>query len=123
MGMPSTYDPKMRKTEIGSRLYTYWKKARYDTDSEEFVNFPGFYKWATQNGYTLGAKLFRYDTDEPYNPDNCFWVARSEWVGATQTVRQEYVDTRDRLWMKKWDDTVNRIRLHYGMEPICSTEV
>ena len=55
--MPSaeiTYDPLMRKTEAGGRLYSYWRRIKAQGISPEFVEFPGFYIWAIKNGYTLG---------------------------------------------------------------------
>ena len=111
------YDPQLRKTEHGSKLYAYWKKISHDTDSPEFGKFPDFHNWAMQNGYTLGARLFRYDPDEPYNPDNCFWVAKGG------SAKEQTYTHRDAEREKEWDEVVNRIRLHYGMEPIHSPEV
>lgn len=118
--MPSkriTYDPQMRHTEHGSRLYAYWKKVKQNTDSPKFETYPGFFKWAMSNGYTVGAKLCKYEPDEPHSPDNCFWVAREDWkIGDAD-------EQRNRARERKWDAAVNRIRLHYGMEPIHSSEV
>lgn len=112
-----TYDKEMRQSEHGRRLYSYWKnKVHRNTDSPDFVVFTGFFEWAIANGYTVCARLFRHDADEPFSPDNCFWVPCSERVG------QEYKLTRNRMWEQKWDETVNRIRLHFGMEPIYSSE-
>lgn len=118
--MPSakiTYDPKMRDGDAGRRLYAYWKKIRVYSDAEEFQTYPGFYNWAMENGYTIGAKLFRYDFDKPYSPDNCFWSGRAERGG------DDTPPARDAEWEKKWDDAVNRIRKHFGMAPIHSSEV
>lgn len=107
----------MRQSEHGRRLYCYWKnKVHRDTDCPEFLTFIGFYNWAMENGYTVGAKLIRYIPFEPYHPDNCFWVQRGEREGTAMNV------TRDDARAKQWDDTVNRIRLHYGMEPIYSSD-
>ena len=113
----TTYDPQLRKTEHGRRIYAYWRRIRKHDVSPEFEAFPGFYFWAMKNKYTIGAKLFKYEPDEPYAPDNCFWVPQSERI-EIPTARP-----LDREMAKKWDETVNRIRLHYGMEPIHSSEV
>lgn len=118
--MPSakiTYDPEMRQSDHGRRLYTYWRKVRPDTDSPEFLEYPKFFKWAMANGYTVGAKLFKYEPDEPYSPENSFWVARKDWVIGDVEVYRNMARER------KWDETINRIRLHFGMEPIYSSEV
>jgi hypothetical protein len=106
----------MRKTEAGGRLYSYWRRIKAQGISPEFAEFPGFYIWAIKNGYTLGAKLYKYDPAEPYGPENCFWVPRDEWVGGLEypPMSQE--------WRQKWDETINRIRLHFGMEPIGTWE-
>lgn len=113
--MPSkkiTYDAQLRETEHGSRLYEYWKRVKRDTDSPEFETFTGFFKWAQEAGYSLGAKLLRRDGREPYNPDNCVWVYHEE------KPKEERDPEREALW----DKTVNRIRLHFGMEPIGTWE-
>ena len=116
MGFATTYDPQLRKTDHGRRLYEYWRNVHRETDSEEFKTFPGFYEWAMANGYTLGARLFKYDPEDPFSPDNCFWGAKSKKAGD-----QAYT-YRDFVREKQWDDVVNRIRQHYGMEPIHSTD-
>ena len=122
--MPSakiTYDPEMRKTEHGRRLYAYWRRIQHDTDDPEFVEFPGFYKWAMANGYTVGAKLMRHDEDEPFASDNCYWIPHDEWYGRGHG--DSPTKDRDLAREREWDKVVNRIRRHYGMEPIHSSEV
>ena len=116
MGYATTYEPEMRKSEHGRRLYDYWRNVHRNTDCEQFETFPGFYNWAMDNGYTIGARLFRYDPDDPFNPDNCFWGAKGEKSGQGKLLK------RDFLREKQWDDFVNRIRRYYGMEPIHSTD-
>lgn len=113
----TTYNPELRKTEHGSQLYSYWRKIRVKGVCPEFVEFPGFYKWAMENEYTVGAKLFRYEEDEPFSPDNCFWVPHEEWVN--KPVETERHPKRE----QEWDEVVNRIREHYGMDPIFSSGV
>lgn len=117
MGHKITYNAELRETEHGSRLYAYWHRIKGKDISEEFKEFPGFYRWAMKNNYTIGAKLFKYEPDEPYTPDNCFWVPRNEWVDNPTP------PSRNRAWERKWDEAVNRIRKHYDMEPIYSSEV
>lgn len=117
----TTYDPQLRKTEHGSRLYAYWKRIHRDSDSPEFQTFPSFFNWAMSNEYTLGAKLMKYDEFEPFGPDNCFWLAKCECVGIGHGLGAT-ID-RNLTWERKWDETVNRIREHFGMEPIHSEEV
>ena len=106
-----TYDPEMRTSYHGRRLYHYWKKIKGETNSKEFMEYPGFFKWAMQNGYTIGAKLFRYD-DEPFSPTNCYWVSKDANADKKAAPKRDYERER------KWNETVNRIRLHYGLEPL-----
>ena len=112
--MPAiTYDPELREGEHGRRLYAYWKRVKIDTDSPEFLDYSLFYKWAIDNGYRVGAKLAREDLTKPYSPENCFWFCRKDHDYMPRDPEFEYL----------WDDTVNRIRRHFGMEPIHSSEV
>ena len=116
-----TYDPEMRKTDHGRRLYGYWKKVHRYTEAPEFKKFSDFFGWAMSNGYIVGAKLLRYDETQPFSPENCFWARRDECVG----IGYGKGDTlyRNLTWEQKWDEAVNRIRVHFGMEPIHSSEV
>jgi hypothetical protein len=109
-----TFDQEYTKTDHGRRLYAYWRRIKHWTDSPEFLDYLRFYKWAMDNGYTVGAKLFREDENEKFSPDNCFWVAREDWVGVS------HASYMDEVAIRKWDETINRIREHYGMEPIHS---
>lgn len=105
------YDPQIRRTEHGSRLYTAWKKMRLSPHCEEWEDFYGFYTWAMKSDYVLGAWLRLVDESDMYCPDNVFWHI----PGTTE-------DTKPTLeWAAGWDKTVNRIRKHYGMPPLRGT--
>lgn len=97
------YDPALRKTEVGSKLYTMWKKVRKNPHCKEFENFPNFYAWAVCNGYTVGDRLILIDESMPYCPDNCDWAIKPG------------------EWTHEWNRAVNRIRKHYGMESLEGT--
>jgi hypothetical protein len=112
MGFSRKYDRSITESEEGKRLYVYWyKKVHRYTDSPEFQTYPGFYTWAMEAGYTPGAKLIRYNPGEPFSPDNCTWIPLKYPNSARRDPERE----------KQWDDVVNRIRIHYGLEPIHST--
>lgn len=111
--MPKTYgepyDPEMRESEHGSRLYQAWRRLRKHPYVEEWGCYPPFYNWAIRSGYTLGARLVRNDEHVPYGPDNCFWYTK------------ELADDGGPpppSWADSWNKTVNRIRKHYGWPPI-----
>jgi hypothetical protein len=97
------YDPELRKTDHGSKLYWIWKKVRLDTDSAVFENFASFYDWAIDSGYESGDRLFLINNDKPHSPENCDWkLLRGAWID-------------------DWNNTVNRVRKHYDMPPLEGT--
>lgn len=106
-----SYNPEITQTDHGRRIYACWKRTIRTSDhAPEFDRYPDFFDWAAESGYEIGLKLARYDESQPYSPDNCFWAPTTPYT---------YRDT-DRE--KEWDEVVNRIRQHYGMEPIHSSE-
>ena len=119
MAFTRKYDREIMESEEGTRLYVHWQgKVSKNTDDPEFATFLGFYKWAMESGFAIGAQLYRRDPKAPYSSDNCVWIA------GEKRIRSEYLE-----FEKRWNDTVNRIRRYYGMEPFdtnadkCSTEV
>lgn len=111
MGRRSNYNPTLRKTEQGSKLYQTWRSFQKKPRCEEWGDFPTFLEWATQSGYEAGDWLRRVDKNEPFSPDNCMWYSPKE--------EKEYIGVE---WIKGWNKTVNRIREHYGMPPLEGTE-
>ena len=106
------YNPEIRKTEVGSRLYTAWKKVRSGPHCDEWDDFVGFYEWASNSNYVLGAKLCLIDDSGMYCPKNVVWLLPDmEAEGATS----------DEEFVYEWNQTVNRIRKHYGMPPLRGT--
>lgn len=105
------YDPALRQTEHGSRLYSTWKRIRQKPHCEVWDDFPTFLNWAMQS-YSIGAKLRLIDESGIYCPDNVKWCAPSE--GDEDLDPQEFTN--------RWNITVNRIRKHYGMPPLRGTE-
>ena len=104
------YDPIIRQSEHGARLYEFWKRIRRSPCCEEWDYYPTFYNWAMQNGYSIGAGLQRTNKDDPYSPDNCYWKFDNEC--------QKRCPEK---WTDLWNKTVNRIRKHYGMPPLEGT--
>lgn len=106
------YDPAMRLTEHGSRIYQAWRKLRRYPYCEEWEDFPAFYEWSMRAGYSIGDWLRLIDSDKPYGPTNCVWYS---------TTRAENPPPDMLAWEDDWNRAVNRIRKHYGMPPLRGT--
>ena len=106
------YDPEIRLTEIGSRLYQTWRKVRRNPHCEEWNDFQTFYTWAIYDGYSLGDWLQLIDENAPYCPDNCVWFTPNRAATPTRSTME---------WEYEWNVAVNRIRKHYGMPPLEGT--
>lgn len=104
------YDPALRKTEHGSRIYAAWRTMRKHPHCEEWEYFPTFYEWAMQSEYEIGAWLRLVNARGTYCPDNCYWNVPSS--------KEEPPPPE---WADGWNKTVNRIRKHYGMPPLEGT--
>lgn len=107
------YDPELRESEHGSRLYGAWKTLRKHSYCEEWGCYPAFYHWAMQNGYTLGAHLRLIDESGIYCPENCVWKIPKCKMDDPPPPPS---------WADEWNKTVNRIRKYYGMLPLEGTE-
>lgn len=103
------YDPEMRESEHGARLYQTWKRLRKHPYVDEWGCYPAFYCWAIESGYVIGARLVLKSESAPYGPDNCLWHIK-EFEDDFEPIPQS--------WPDEWNKTVNRIRKHYGMPPI-----
>ena len=101
------YEKELKETP---EFQTLHNKYRNTPIKEGFGDFRAFYDWSMANGYYWGAKLERYDTSQPYSPENCFWCApkSAPLHNYTEQEKQQIV---------KWNETVNRFRVHYGLEP------
>lgn len=102
----SVYDPSLRLTESGRRLYEIWKRIRREGCDPCFDTFPVFYEWALSTDYIAGDKLLRYDESMWYSPENSYWFGPTH-AQISPTWKEE--------WCKKWDKTVNVIRRHFGL--------
>lgn len=105
------YDPALRQTEHGSRLYSIWKRIRQCPHCEEWEDFPTFLSWAMKN-YTLGARLRMINESGMYCPDNVEW-----YIHGSFNEESDY-----QVFVNQWNRTVNRIRKHCGMPPLRGTD-
>lgn len=103
------YDPELKETPEFQTLYHKWCRIRKLPHSHEFNYFMDFYEWSMAEGYTSGASLKLLYEDKPYSPENCLWVHRKPESPSWTEEEKEQIS--------RWNKTVNRIRVHYGMEP------
>ena len=106
------YNPELRTSEHGSRLYNVWRKVRKHPHCEEWNYYPAFYTWAVYNGYTVGAWLRLVDENKPYDPDNCVWYTKD--MDEDTPIDWKRAD--------EWNAVVNRIRRNLGMPPLEGTD-
>ena len=78
----------------------------------EWKDFEVFEAWAKECGWKISFVLRRYDKTLPFSPENCFWVER----------KGVHERTWEEEFAERWNKTVNRIRLHYGMEELVANE-
>lgn len=113
MGIPK-YDPAIMKSEAGDQLYHKWLRIhRVFNCSEEFKDFMLFYSWAVDSGFEPGLMLLRRDEEGPYSPENCYWSKYPPKKNKEHGINGS---------IARFNETVNKIRKAYGMEPLRRTE-
>lgn len=106
----TTYDPELRRSEHGARLYETWKRMRMSPYDPVFHEYDAFYHWAIKSGYVLGAHLKRHDINLPYSPENCFWKMPEH----SEEMTVEWA----LAWCERWDKTVSKLRRQLGLPPL-----
>jgi len=53
----------------------------------EWLNYPGFKRWALQSGYEDDLTIERIDNNKGYNPENCTWITKKEQLRNTSRSR------------------------------------
>ena len=89
------------------QMYHKWKRILKLGCCEEWRDFEAFCRWAKEVGYEDGATLKKFNVTLPFAPGNCFFLKR-DITGGIDPVE----------FNNRWNKTVNRIREHYGMEPL-----
>lgn len=102
------YDQEFMKTPEGKRIYTAWRNIGRSGRCPEWDDFAVFAEWAINNGYDDEAVLRRHDRWNAHGPSNSYYVI-------PDGENEYYLDSG---WANLWNKTVNRIRVHYGMEPL-----
>ena len=101
------YDPKLKETPEWKSLYERFRKIKDDATFNDFLEF---YNWSMANGFEMGVKLIREDISKPFSPENCRWSAPAERKPDLHGAERETA-------IKKWNEAVNRIRVHFGLKP------
>lgn len=102
------YGKKFLETEQGKRIYNiYYWGIRRGGCCEEWQNFDAFCDWVLKHWNEDAYAAGRVDTSKPFSPDNFRWKLRSD----KSTYPRNDFKTR-------WNETVNKIRAYYGMEPL-----
>ena len=98
----------------GNRLYEKWWRVRNMPHDPKFDEFKSFHDWSMRHGYTPDAKLVKINKSKPFGPKNCAWQVPEGRVIYGDEAKE---------WCRKWHEAINRIRLHYGMEPLTLEDV
>lgn len=107
----AVYDPKQRETPEFKTLYRRYYSPTSHKYREAFGTFQEFYDWAMATGFVLDARLACKDPDKPYTPDNLIWT-----MPQMKQVDKYGIEVQESI--KRWNETVNRIRVHYGLKPL-----
>jgi hypothetical protein len=105
------YDKELKDTLEWKCLYSRYNATRTSIYRDVFPTFQQFYDWSMANGFVCGAKLGRIDTSKPFIQDNLMWT-----MPEGKQAKQFRIEVQESI--KRWNDTVNRIRANYGMKPL-----
>lgn len=66
----------------GTKIHNKWLSliARENVCDEWKQNFMNFYDWAISHGYKDDLFLCRMELDKGFNPDNCIWMTKKEYI-------------------------------------------
>lgn len=101
------YDPVLKETPEWQSLYYRYRNNKI----EGFADFLAFYNWSMENGFVMGSRLVRFDESKPYSQSNC------QWMPPKEKDPQAFYGNEIRKSIAKYNEAVNRIRIHYGLEP------
>jgi hypothetical protein len=116
--MAKKYDQDFKNSVTGKALYQKWVRMRYVGCCREWQDdFMKFVQWSFDSGFRDGTMLKRLNEKEEYSPENCYWTLRKAEPTETKKVCEHRGYTASAV-QALWNKTVNRIREHYGMEPL-----
>lgn len=76
----------------GTKIHNKWLSLidRENVCDEWKYNFMNFYDWSMSHGYKNDLFLCRVDLDKGFNPDNCKWMTKKEYVRKNQSKLYTY---------------------------------
>ena len=108
--------------ERQTRLYRIWRKlrSRYGASDMcyDWLDYVKFKDWATESGYRDDLEIHRYDSTEPFAPENCKWITineRGKLLGNLGAKQFTYMDHTYSLseWSKLTGIHVKTLRNRY----------
>lgn len=99
---------KEQRKIANKQLYQKWRRVRKLGCCDEWLDFDQFLKWAKKSGFAADGCLKRHNNSKPYSPRNCYWLECAK-------TNPSYAKDE---FCERWNNTVNRIRDHYGMAPL-----
>lgn len=97
----------MIKLPHNDPLRKKWQNLKGKPCVPAWADEQAFLTWAMSSGYEPNLGLYRKDNTKPYGPKNCFWKMKEKL--------QKFEDTEEGILIRKWNQTVNVIRQHYGL--------
>lgn len=106
----------------GTKIHNKWLSLidRENVCDEWKYNFMNFYDWSMSHGYKNDLFLCRVDLDKGFNPDNCKWMTKKEYVRKNQSKLYTYKGKT--MTLPEWSEyyginirTLNNRINKYGM--------
>ena len=92
----------------GTKIHNKWLSLidRENVCDEWKQNFINFYDWAMSHGYKDSLFLCRVELDKGFNPDNCKWMTKKEYIRKNQS--KSYTYDGKTMTLPEWSE-------HYGI--------
>jgi len=91
----------------GTKIHNKWLSliARENVCDEWKYNFMNFYDWSMSHGYKNDLFLCRVDLDKGFNPDNCKWMTKKEYIRKNQS--KSYTYDGKTMTLPEWSELYN----------------
>lgn len=91
----------------GTKIHNKWLSLidRENVCNEWKYNFMNFYDWAMSHGYKDDLFLCRVELNEGFNPDNCVWMTKKEYIRKNQS--KSYTYNGKTMTLPEWAELYN----------------